>query len=224
MTANDPPAQSRTDRLVDELSEELRPVTPLHHPARRMLYWLMLCGAYIIGMTLWLFGLRDDLATVAGQPFWWLEIIFSLATAILAAIAGCYLAEPDSHQHPHISRWPVATFGILSMIIVARVLMAPYHNLWRTLGMEASPVCGVEMTLYAIPPGLILILMLRRAAPTRPMLAGTLTALAVGSFAYAFLRLTEPVDDPAHQLVWHYAPMLAFCLFGALSGRWILRW
>jgi hypothetical protein len=80
-------------------------------------------------------------------------------------------------------------------------------------------VCVARVIGVGLLPGVLLVVMLRRAAPLRPRWTGALAAaaaMAAGAFA---IQLVCPVDDAGHALLGHLGPVLAFGLTGALAGR-----
>ncbi len=65
--------------------------------------------------------------------------------------------------------------------------------------------------------------MLRRAAPLRLTWSAVLATLAATSIGAAATQIVCPVDDPAHHLVGHIAPMALLTIGIAAAGADRLR-
>ena len=57
-----------TGRLIDQLAARVEPVRPLASPLRRTLAWSAL-ATVLIGMIVWVYGVRDGLAAIV-QEIW----------------------------------------------------------------------------------------------------------------------------------------------------------
>jgi hypothetical protein len=61
--------------------------------------------------------------------------------------------------------------------------------------------------------------MLRGAAPLRHRWSAGLATLAALALAAAGTQFICPIDDPAHYLVGHFAPVAALAILGTLIGH-----
>jgi hypothetical protein len=83
-----------TDQLIEQLSEELRPVQPLPPPGVRALLWLAVCGALCVGLIL-RFGHPAMYLHRFAVPRIAVETIATALTAIAATWAAFELSVPD---------------------------------------------------------------------------------------------------------------------------------
>ena len=99
----------RTDDVIERLTRDLRPVTPLGHPFRRGLVWLA-------GTALFLAALLATKAMVSGAPLaavpQWLAIsqLAALATSVGAAVAAFVMVVPGASRLVLV--WPIGTTGV----------------------------------------------------------------------------------------------------------------
>ncbi len=63
-----------------------------------------------------------------------------------------------------------------------------------------------------------------RAAPLRRAWSAAFATLAAVALAAVATQVICPVDDPAHQLVGHVAPVALLSVWGAIVGRRWLNW
>ena len=84
--------------------------------------------------------------------------------------------------------------------------------------------CALSIAGLAMAPLLILLTMLRSAAPTDPARAGGLAGLLAGSIAALGFALTCPMDVSPYVLVWYPATILVLGVLGSRLGRHLLVW
>ncbi len=84
--------------------------------------------------------------------------------------------------------------------------------------------CVYKTTSVATVPGVVLFLMVRRAAPMRAAWAGLLAILATAAVGVLGANIICPNDRPWHMLLWHVVPLMLFAALGAALGAWLLRW
>ena len=91
MTNRDPAVS--TDRLIDSLVVELRPVAPFTVPAR--LTSGALVGAIVAMVLLFVFlGARPDLPLVAGTAAFWMKVAYTIGTAAAALFVASRISRP----------------------------------------------------------------------------------------------------------------------------------
>jgi hypothetical protein len=94
----------------------------------------------------------------------------------------------------------------------------------RLLALPIHWACILEITGLAIVPGWMLFAMLRRAAPLQYAWSAALATLGAVGLSGAATQVICPIDDPAHQLVGHIAPVVLLAVSGAIAGRRSLNW
>ena len=94
-------------------------------------------------------------------------------------------------------------------------VLLTFHGL---SGVSDWYVCAIRVAAIGLVPAVVLVAMVRRAAPLRLEWTGALAlagAAAVGSLAIQFIC---PVDDAGHALLGHLGPVLALAAAGAAAA------
>lgn len=210
-----------TEKLIATLAADSRPV-PLGVERG-----FLLIGALGTVVTLALFfgflGPRPDLGSAVGS-------LRFLAKPLLAALlcAGALgtllrLARPGGKVSPWFPILLAAPLLLIAAVVLELAVVPP--DLWtkRLLGHNAL-LCLALIPLMSAGPLIAFLCALRRAAPTRPTLAGAVAGLAaagLGASIYAFHCMD---DSPLFLVVWYGAATLIVVAAGALLGRRFLRW
>lgn len=168
-------------------------------------------------------GLRQDLALVAATPrvlFKWL-----LAGALVLSSVGALLrlARPGMN----LGRWSIALYAVilaLALGVIAELLLLPREQ-WivQARGTNAS-WCLRMIPLLAAAPFFGAFMMLRAAAPTRPVLAGATAGLLAGAIGAALYALHCTDDSPLFVATWYGLAILGVTAVGAIAGARWLRW
>ncbi|WP_198377864.1 NrsF family protein [Neoroseomonas rubea] len=208
----------RTEDLIGRLAEDLRPVRPLGPPLRRCAAWLAF-AALVIGAAIVAFGARHDLMERLARPHEGAQLLFAVATGVLAAIAAFELSLPDRSPRwallpvPAVLAWG-ATLGFGCLDDVAR--MGP-----QALVLGTSWGCFRFVVLMGVPLALSLVWMLRHAGPLRPVPVAMLGGLAGAALSAAGLSVFHHLDAAAMVLAWHGGSTLLVVLgFGLFGRRW----
>lgn len=168
-------------------------------------------------------GMRPDLVAAAASPMLWVKFAFPASLAGLGLAALIRLSRPGTRMG-HGLAWLAVPFAVLVVLAIATLAAAP-ATAWRTLLLgETWRVCGLRIAIIALPSFVGAFLVLRRWAPTRPVLTGAVAGLvagAMGAFAYAFHC---PEMAPPFLAIWYSLGMLLPALLGALLGPRLLRW
>lgn len=223
-----------TDKLIDRLSGDLKPVRPLLPAALRAGFICAFSLAAVFGGIFAVsHGLRTDLAIKLTQAHFALQAAALLAAGVLAALAACQLCVPDTKI-----RWPVRCalgiaggiwLGVLGAALTAgSVALVAFLSGGNNLRDFATTTAGGEncltdFSLLAALPLAAICFLMTRGAPVWRGLAGFAMTLAVGSFAALGMRLLCPNDDAGHLLAWHFLPVLAFALAGVGLGKILLK-
>ncbi len=168
-------------------------------------------------------GLRVDISDAAATPrvlFKWL-----LASALVTCAAGASLrlARPGAS----LGHWSLGLSAIAAALVVAVVveLMAVPRDQWvlQARGMNAS-WCLRMIPMLAAAPLAAMLLVLHRAAPTRPALAGAFAGLLAGAVGAAIYALHCTDDSPLFVAIWYTLAIASVAGAGALLGSRMLRW
>jgi len=168
-------------------------------------------------------GIRPDLAASLTDPVAWLKLGFSVLVLLAAGMAAWRLSLPGKG-------WSGA--GVVLLVVFAVVAC------WALVDLSARPVaewapciagrdwltCLVAIPLLALPPMLATGLAMRRLAPTRLDLAGTLLGLASGGAAAFAFTLYCQDDTVPFVAIWYGLALGISALLGRALGPKLLRW
>jgi hypothetical protein len=195
---------------------DLEPVRPLRSPSVRALTLAPLAAAIVLAVPL-LHFFRPDLRAIGFVRAWGFSIGQSLAGLIIVAAA-----LRESIPGRALSRAALAwTFGI--GIAVPAALLGLTAS---TFGLGPGPgralrdgiVCFRASALGAVPALIASAILVARAFPLRPAIAGALYGLGCGLIADAGLRLFCEFSQPQHVLLAHGGAMAASVAVGALAA------
>lgn len=207
--------------LIDKLVAELVPVAPLTR-ARGLLRAGLAALATIL-VAVFAIGVRPDLRAGEVDPVFLLASGLFLILGYSATYGVIQLSRPHVGNRQSGWLWASAMAALLPTSAVVTLAMS-------RLGGEAGSLdgegwqCLVMGTILGLLVAAVLILWLRRGAPTSPGRAGLLTGIAAGSFGIFAFGLYCPQNDIVHIGLWHGAAVLV----SALIGRWtvpaLIRW
>lgn len=213
------PTAENLSSLIGDLSADLKPVRPLWRPAIRAAVWVALVAA----LAVYLYASGGQLRLgVAETPdaFVVLGVLASALTAALAAIAAFELSLPDRSRSwaflplPALGLWIAVTgVGCLANLGNAGPGMfgATLDEAWQCLSYIAK---------WSLPVSLVLILMLRRARPLRPVLVATMAGMAAAGAGASLLIMVHVHESTAIDLLLHFGAVgLVVALNAALGGK-----
>lgn len=209
----------KTDDLIIALATSAGPVQPLPRPLVRLARWT-LGAALFVALGVLVIHPRADLSTVIREPVFAAVAGTTLVAALLAAAAAFVLSVPGEERLPLQHYVPFVGAGVWALGL-SILLAAGGDSLGRLLALPVHTACVAEIVGLALVPGSMLFAMLRRAAPLEPAWSAALATLAAVGLGAVATQLICPIDDPAHQLVGHFAPVAVLVLLGAVVGR---RW
>jgi hypothetical protein len=206
-----------TPDLIESLSSEVAPVKRLRPPLLRASCWILL-ALFVLVLLAISQGIRSDLMQRLQEPEFVLAMAASMATGVLGAVAAFLLSLPDR------SRWwaflPLPTLCLwLSSVgyqcLTNWVVLRP-----GTIMLGEAVQCFATLVLTSLPLSLAMLVMLRYAAPLRPVAATLTGSLAVSALAASALSLFHELDASVMILVWNVGTAaLIVGLAGALRRR-----
>ncbi len=190
--------------LVERMVGELRPVRRLWPVAFRLALWIALEAAVLL--ILILHAARPDLGQQLANPSFLLSVLgFATAGAVGAALA---LRAAVPGREPAAKE--LAMLACLTVISAVPLVGVPV-NASQPLGsfVATGLPCLMGVAMFALVPWLALLWAVRRGAPMRRGLEGTL--IGAGSFllSFALMRVKCPIEEEMHLMVWHLLPALA---------------
>jgi hypothetical protein len=211
---------TRHDALIDALGAELTPVRRLLPPWRRALGWLLVVSAiaavlfmrYGCSTMLHRWGALPDLGVGAGG---------GVITAITAALAAFVLAVPGRSL-----KWAWLPVPSALVWIGASGLGCLRLHLPGTpvVDVHAANDCLIFITSYSVPLSALMIWLIRRACPLRPVVTAVLIGLASAAASASLLEICHSFDATASDLFLHaLAIAIVIGANAAMGGRLLSR-
>ncbi len=211
----------KTDDLIRAIAQDatptgLRPQTSLA---------LALAGGVAAAALLFslLLGPRDDAVASLDQLRFLLKFAVTLGLAAAAFGLVQQLARPGSSAGLWRSALLLAP-GLLLIGIAGELLALPEERWLAALVGVNARTCLTYIPLMGVAPLGLILLALRRGAPTRPGLAGAVAGLIAGGISAAFYASHCPDDSPLFVATWYVLAIAMLVALGAVLGRRLLRW
>lgn len=208
----------KTAGLIAGLASDLKPVRRLLPPWLRTSGWLLVLVA-LGALLAWHFGIAPMLARFrAAHDLGW-AMLGSVLTTLAAAFAAFQLAVPGRARAwawlplPPALLWIGASgWGCLRAWVVPGMAIATLH--------DSAVHCLTFIVLLSIPLSALLVFLLRRACPLRPIRVAVLAGLASAAAAASLLAIFHPFDAAATDLAVHaFTVALVIAVNAALGGR-----
>ena len=207
--------------LIDRLGTGLVPVRRLPSPALRALGWLLAVAAIAVALSMH-YGLAGMLQRWAAAPDLKWAGVGAVITAITAAWAAFALGVPGRPAAwawlplPGMLLWIGASgFGCLRSWIAPGTEVASMHQ---------SVDCLAFIVSFSIPLSALMIVLLRRACPLRPVLTAVMIGLASAAASASLLEVCHAYDAAATDLLTHAAAVaLVVAVNAAMGGRLLSR-
>lgn len=212
----------QTDELIRDLAASVAPVRRVPPWTSRVVVWLgvALASAAVVVAAL---GARNDLVDALSTPEFAIGELMLLAVAITAASAALILSVPGEEQSSLV-RWLPVTTALIVVVWGAGELVFAAVTGGTTGRVGFAWHCIVRTVAVGLVPGIVLLTMVRGAAPLRAAWAGLLALLATSAVGVLGTNMICPNDRPMHLLLWHVLPMLLIAAAGVALGRWLFQW
>jgi len=198
----------------EQIVNTLAPVRPLARPSRRV--WMLVPLGLLLAATGSLVnGTRGDLNPYAPLLTWGATGLQSLLGLWLLAL-GFREAVPGRNVSSRALALASVLTGLLVVAITlltnaASATVVPIGREWQYWAE-----CVVAPAALGAPFMIVATLMIVRAFPTRPAIAGALCGLSAGVLSDAGWRLSCWISDPAHIIGSHGLAMLSLAAAGSL--------
>lgn len=210
-----------TPDLINALAKDLTPVRRLRPPLTRAACWVLL-AALILALLAISHGIRPDLAQRLQDPTFAARVAGALLTGILSAIAAFMLSLPDRSRlwlllpTPGLGLW-LSTIG--------------YQCLTNWVSFESNGMrfgetarCFATLVLTSLPLSLAMLVMLRYAAPLRPIGVSLVGSLAVAAITATALSLFHDLDATVMILMWNLGTATMFVGIAGAFSRKMFSW
>lgn len=209
---------NRHNDLIDSLAQDVTPRARPMPVALQAASWWLAGVLYVVTVTALLGPLRPGaFEQLVAEPRFLVETLlglFGIGAVAMAVIASSIPGRP-------VRRWVwIAAVALGAWLLnIVSGFMAPTLE----LGMSGKrPHCFAETLIYALPPMLAALFMVRRLYPLSPMSTGIGAGLAGGLLPAWFMQLAC-MYEPFHILTHHVMPGLLMMLVAALLSWVFLR-
>jgi hypothetical protein len=209
------------ESLIHSLGAQLTPVRRLPPPWLRTAGWLMAVAAIAVVLLLH-FGARPMVQRWIASPDIAVAGIGAVMTAVTAAWAAFTLGVPGSNGArrawmplPWLLLW-IGASGLGCM----HDWLGPSAHIAKI--NEASD-CLIFIISLSVPLSALLILLLRRACPLRPVLAAVMIGLASAAASAALLEICHAFAVAATDLLTHAMAVAIVVIVNALMGGRLLQ-
>ena len=211
---------ARHQALIDALGAELTPVRRLLPPWRRALAWLAIVA--VLAMALFVrFGAGTMLHRWSAAPDLGVAACGAVLTAITAALASFVLAVPG---RPIRWAWLPVPSALVWIGASGLGCLRAHIPGMPVLNLHGANDCLIFIVSFSLPLSGVMIWLLRRACPLRPVLTAVLVGLASAAASASLLEICHNFDAAASDLVMHaVAVALVVGLNALMGGRLLSR-
>ena len=212
---------TKNDEFIEALVSDLTPVR--RHALRMRLALAIVVG--VIGAALALLisiPFRPHLHQVTVAAFW-VKFLYTVILMSATIVALERVARPDG-SIGNMVRVPGAAFGIVVLLAIAQLGLSPASSYPGLIVGYSASFCPFLIVAFGIPAFCANMWFLRRAAPTRPALAGFVAgacAGGVGGWVYSWACVENGIPFIA---IWYTLGILLSGVIGSLVGKVSLRW
>ncbi len=214
---------AKTDDIIDQLVKDLQPVRK--NALTRLLIFALVPGFALSSAFILLgHGFRPDLSVALSRAAFWAKSAYPLLLSMVGLAALIKVSRPGGR--PAGAAASVLTiYAILTMLGLLQLNAAPSPAEQHRLIMGISYwFCPLIILAAGAPPMAAIFWFLRRAAPTRPRLAGFIaggTAGSIGAWVYSWGCIENGLTFVG---LWYTLGIVLCGLVGTLLGRRFLRW
>lgn len=208
------------ESLIQSLGDQLSPVRRLPPPWVRTLGWLVAVAVIAAGL-LAHFGASHMLRRFEAAPDIAIAGVGAVITAVCAAWAAFTLGVPGRS-----SRWAWLPLPGLLLWVGASGLGCMRDWLGPSAHIAAineASDCLIFIISLSVPLSVLLIWLLRRACPLRPVLAAIMIGLASAAASAALLEICHAYAVAATDLLTHAMAVAIVVLANALMGGRLLQ-
>ncbi|HUA79022.1 MAG TPA: NrsF family protein [Dyella sp.] len=211
---------ARHESLIDALGAELTPVRRLLPPWRRALGWLLVVAALAVVLFA-RYGATTMLHRWHAAPDLGVAACGALITAITGALASFMLAVPGRSVQ---WAWLPVPSAVLWIGASGLGCLRAHIPGMAVLDLHEANHCLIFIISFAIPLSGLMIWLIRRACPLRPVLTAVMIGLASASASASLLEICHNFDAAASDLVMH--ALAVVIVIGAnmvMGGRLLSR-
>ena len=207
---------NKYDELVANLSRDVAPVSPAPRVNTLAMTWFLLSAIYVVVVT-HMFGPSRPgaFSQLATEPRFLMESLLGVAAIMWTSLLAFRAAIPAALTRQ---------FAVGGLVLMA-LWLAQYVIGLVSPALEPSMLgkrnhCYFETMIYAMPPILIGLFLIRRLYPLRFVRTAMSLSLAAGMLPALYMQLAC-MYEPVHILTFHILPGLLMVLAGAaIAALW----
>jgi hypothetical protein len=211
----------KTDDLINAIAADAETARA---PIARIVWIGMGVGVVVTALLyLSLLPVRPDLMSAMGDWHFLMKWAFSLTLLGTALALMLRLARPQSI--PGLD-W-LLLFGaplVLTLGVVTEMFAIPSSTWFPTMVGTNAWGCIIFVPILSALPLIVMLLVLRQGATTRPALAGAVAGLVAAGIAATFYATHCQNDSPLFLAAWYVLATLFVAAVGAVLGTRLLRW
>ena len=210
-----------SDALIAELVDGLEPVKPLRFGEGVAL--ALVAAAVTVVAVVAVYGLRAEWLAGHLDPMHLVSTGLFLGLALAATVTVVVMSRPQVGNDHGGWRWAAAMAGFLPLAGVIVALARGAETLSPEV-MRHGAECLAGGSASSLLVFALLVLWLRRGAPTSPERAGLVAGVAAGAFGIFAASLHCPDNDIVHIGLWHSGAVIVTALAGRLLVPRLIRW
>jgi hypothetical protein len=158
------------------------------------------------------------------RPLFTAEITLIFLLFLTSLISASLNIYPDLYQRSQLIKLPYAVFLALIFLFIFQIFIPDNSESLIYPDIPHKIICSACITFLSFIPAILIFIILKKGASTKPFQAGLFTVMAASSLGCLILRLSEDNDHLSHILIWHYSPMVFLALIGTIIGKLLLKW
>ncbi len=210
---------NKYDELIANLSRAVAPVSPAPSANTLGTAWFVLSAVYVVVAT-HMFGpaRAGAFSQLATEPRFLLESLLGAAAILWTSLLAFRAAIPAA-----LTRQFAAGGLVLMALWLAQYVIGLVSPALEPSMVGKRSHCYYETMIYALPPILVGVFLIRRLYPLRFVRTAMSLSLAAGMLPALYMQLAC-MYEPAHILSLHILPGLLMVLAGAaIASLWRQR-
>ncbi len=211
----------KTNDLINAIAADAKAPSV---PITTTVWFAVGIGIVATGLLFWMMlPMRGDLGAAMGDWHFLMKWAFSLSLLLTGVALAVSLARPQwapSWNLLLILLGPV----VLGLGVIAELISLPAGEWMPTMIGTAPIACLVYVPLLSGLPLALMIIALRRGAPSQPAAAGAVAGVVAAGIAATFYATHCINDSPLFLAVWYMIATAIVAGIGAILGARLLRW
>jgi len=217
--AGEQKTMNRYDELITDLSRNVAPVAPARRVNMLAMTWFLLSAIYVVVTTHMIGPARPGaFVQLITEPRFLAECLLGATAILWVSLLAFRAAIPAA-----LTRQFAAVGLVLMALWLAQYLIGLVSPALEPSMVGKRNYCYLETMVYAVPPILAGLFLIRRLYPLRYVRTAMSLSLAAGMLPALYMQLAC-MYEPAHILSLHILPGLLMVLAGAaIASLWRQR-